>query len=221
MPMDTHYTNNRGQLEPPSPILVEDHDHLCSLGTSCYSRTAHWQVAGSKHQTILYSSFQDMEPNSRDKEKYPSQLTLSRSLSKERCCLCTGSELPWTSGSRRSQGSTLSTGKILPGTNSEFSFCPSTHGSSCHSYRQDVALSELLCKLFSQNGQGPLWRWGEALLLLHTHTRNEETAENYRQMAIVCSHCSLPSTLGTHILVWKRKKIIWMRHIWVMINDKE
>lgn len=109
--------------------------------------------------------------------------------------------------SGEARGGTLSTGKILPGTNSELSFCPSTHGSPCLSYRQDVAPSELLCKPFPQTGQGSLWRWGEALLLLHTHTRNEEPAENYGQMAIVCSHCSLPSTLGTHILVWKKKNL--------------
>lgn len=77
-----------GQLEPPSPSLGEDQDHLCSLGTSCYSRTAQWQVAGSKHQGILFSSLQDTEPSNREKGKYPSsQLTLRGSLSKRKLSL--------------------------------------------------------------------------------------------------------------------------------------
>lgn len=160
-----------------------------------------------------------MEPNNREEEKYPSQLTLSGSLSKRKMLSL---RRFWASMNIWSQEKPE--GALSPLTTScqeqtEFSFCPIPHGSPCLSYRQDCAPSELLCKPFPQNGQGPLWRWGEALLLLHTHTRNEETAENYGQMAIVCSHCSLPSTLGTHILVWEKK--IWMKHIWVMINDKE
>lgn len=84
MPVDTHYTHYRGQLGATRYHPGWDQDHLCSLGTSCYPRTAHWKVAGSKLQAILFSSLQDVEPNNREEEKYPSQRTLSGSSSKRK-----------------------------------------------------------------------------------------------------------------------------------------
>lgn len=158
MPVDTHHTHYRGQLEPLSPILDEDQDHLCSLGTSCYPRTAHRQVAGSRLPAILFSSPQDMDTHNREEEKYPSQLTLSGSSSTRNSSLrrLRASMNIWSQEKRG--GHSLSTGKIVPGTNPEFAFCPSTHGSLCPGYKQDVAPSELLCKPFPQNAQGPPWR---------------------------------------------------------------
>lgn len=87
-----------------------------------------------------------------------------------------------------------------------------------------LARGRTLHLLSSCASQGPPWGQWEALQLLDTHTKSEETAKNYRQLAIVCSHYSLPSALGIHTLVWKslkKKKKFWINHIWLMINDKE
>lgn len=52
----------------------------------------------------------------------------------------------------------------------------------------------------------------------------KEQRDGKKLQAIVYSHYSLPSMLGTYPSVWKslkKKKKFWMNHIWLMIDDKE